>query len=88
MTRKALTKENILHLAKLAKLKLTDEEVEKYLKQLEDTVEYIDNLNELNTDSVEPTSQTTGLSNVGFDDGIKNTRNIMKKGYFKVKRIM
>lgn len=94
-----LTKEDILHLAKLSKLQLTEEEIEKYWKQLEETVEYIKNLNELNTEKVEPTSQTTNLTNVFFEDGgenkrglqidevMKNTKN-KKEGFFIVKRIL
>lgn len=97
--KRILTKENILHLAKLSKLQLTDEEIEKYWKQLEETVEYVDNLNELDTTKAESTSQTTNLTNVTFEDGtenkqalsqeqaLSNTKN-KKDGYFIVKRIM
>lgn len=99
MKKNTLTKEDILHLAKLSKLQLTDEEIRKYLGQLEETVEYVKNLNELNTEKVTPTSQTTDLTNVGFEDGKKNTRLFSqdlatsnsknkKDGQFVVKRIM
>lgn len=96
---KILKKEDILHLAKLSKLQLTDEEIEKYWKQLEETVEYVDNLKELDTTKAESTSQTTNLTNVTFEDGtenkqalsqeqaLSNTKN-KKDGYFIVKRIM
>ncbi len=99
MKKSKLTKEEILHLAKLSNLSLTDEEIEKYQKQLEETVEYVENLNELDTSKVEPTSQTTGLNDVFFADGEKNKRGLSqdeatknaknkKDGYFVVKRIM
>jgi aspartyl-tRNA(Asn)/glutamyl-tRNA(Gln) amidotransferase subunit C len=97
--KKVLERKDILHLAKLSKLQLTDKEIEKYLKQLEETVEYVDNLNELKTENLDPTSQTTNLLNVGFEDGEKNSRNLpqeiatanskkKKSGYFVVERIM
>lgn len=96
---KILTKTNILHLANLSRLKLTEDEINKYWSQLEDTVEYVKNLEELDTKNILPTSQTTNLSNVGFDDGEINTRALTqidatknakntKKGYFVVNRIM
>ncbi len=94
-----LEKKDILHLAKLAKLQLSDKEIEKYLNQLEKTVEYVKNLEELNTEKVNPTSQTTKSDNRFFVDGDKNQRLLKseialknaksKKGnYFVVKRIM
>ena len=89
MKKKVLTKEDILHLAKLSNLKLSDEEIEKYLKQLEETVEYVKNLDELKTDKVSPTSQTTNLTDVYFADGETNERWLkLKEKYFIVKRIM
>lgn len=97
--KKILTKDDILHLAKLSKLKLTEDEIEKYWKQLEETVEFIKNLDELDTSNVVPTSQTTDMTNIGFTDGEGNKRNLnqeeatknsenKKNGYFVVKRIM
>ena len=89
MKKKVLTKEDILHLAKLSNLKLSDEEIEKYLKQLEETVEYVKNLDELKTDKVSPTSQTTNLTDGYFADGETNERGLkLKEKYFIVKRIM
>lgn len=99
MKKNTLTKEDILHLAKLSKLQLNDKEIEKYLNQLGETVEYVRNLDELNTENVIPTSQTTNLTNVGFDDREKNARLLSqelatsnsknkKGGQFVVKRIM
>lgn len=99
MKKKVLAKEDIIHLAKLANLKLTDAEIEKYLKQLEETVEYVENLNELDTDKVEPTNSVMDLKNVTYEDGrvsknsltseeaLSNAKN-KKDNYFKVDRIM
>lgn len=99
MKKNDLTKKDILHLAKLSNLKLTDKEIDKYLKQLSETVEYVKNLEELKMDKVIPTSQTTNLTNVFFADGKANDRGLTQKEanenakdkkekYFVVKRIM
>ena len=51
MTKKALTREEILHLAKLANITLTDEEVAVYAKQLSEILAYIDQLNKIDTEN-------------------------------------
>ena len=66
-----LTKSDVLHVAELAKLDLTDKEIDKFLPQLSSIVDFISQLNEVDTNGVEPTSQTTGLTDVLRDDDIK-----------------
>lgn len=68
MAKSKLTKAEVRHIAKLASLKLTEKEVEKFTSQLSEILEYIDILNELDTGGVEPTSQVTGLENVTRED--------------------
>lgn len=97
--KKILEKKDILHLAKLAKLQLTEQEIDKYWKQLEETVEFVKNLAQLNTGEVKPTSHITSLQSVFFADEEKNTRNFSleralnnaknkKNNFFVVKRIL
>ncbi len=50
--------------AKLANLPLSPEEEEKYSKQLSKILEYVDQLNQVDTGNVEPTFNVTGQSNV------------------------
>lgn len=91
--------DDVIHVAKLANLSLSDSEVDKFQKQLSDIVDYISELNCVDTSGVEPTSQCTGLENVTREDEIKveeilssdqalsgtdNTYN----SYFKVKAIL
>ncbi len=94
-----LSKQEILHLAKLAGLKISDHEIEKYSKQLTETISYVKNLDELDTARVIPTSCPIKLTNIFFEDGTKNTRGLKaeevvvnakekKDKYFKVGRIM
>lgn len=55
---------NVPHIAKLANLKLKDEEIKKFEKQLSEVLDYIKKLEEIDTKNIEPTSQVTGLENV------------------------
>lgn len=63
-----LTKEQVQHIARLARLKLTPEEEERYAAQLTDILTYVEVLKELDTKGVPETSQVTGLSNVTRED--------------------
>ncbi len=64
----ALTKEQVLHIAKLARLTLTSEEVDKMTKELSSILAYVDMLGEVDTSNTEPTSQITGLTNAWRED--------------------
>ena len=52
-----ITREDILRVAELAYLDLTETEIETYGKQVDDILEYIGKLNELDTTNVEPMAQ-------------------------------
>ena len=59
-----LTRDQVLHIATLARLQLSDDEIETYTSQLANILGYIEILNEVDTSQVEPTAQVTGLKNV------------------------
>lgn len=65
-----LNAEQVLHIAKLARLGLGAEEGEKFAKQLSEILAHMQMLNEVDTDDVEPTSQVTGLTNVAREDKV------------------
>jgi len=88
MAEKVLSKEEVLHLAKLAKLSLTDAEIKKYQKQLSETLGYIENLKQINTDKVASDFYTTSAKNVFKEDKISEARMLRKGNYFRVKRIL
>ena len=58
-----LTAEQVRHIAKLARLNLTDEQVEKHATELTSILKYIDMLQEVDTKGVEATAQVTGQNN-------------------------
>ncbi|MDX9892825.1 MAG: Asp-tRNA(Asn)/Glu-tRNA(Gln) amidotransferase subunit GatC [Patescibacteria group bacterium] len=67
----ALTRDEVKHIAHLARLRLNDEEVERYTTQLSAILEYVEQLQAVDTTGVEPTAQVTGLENVTRLDEIK-----------------
>lgn len=52
----ALSKDQVLKIAKLARLELSAEEVERYSTQLSAILDYVETLNKLNVDGIEPTA--------------------------------
>ncbi len=64
----AITEEQVRHVAKLSRLKLTDEQVHQFTRQMGDILEYVKKLNELDTTNVEPTAHAASLRNVFRED--------------------
>ena len=64
------TREDILHLAKLSNLTLDDQEVEGLRQDLDNIVGYISQLDELDTENIEPTYQVFEMENVWREDEI------------------
>ena len=65
-----LTKDQVQYVANLARLKLTETEIKKFEKELTGILDYVNILNEVDTEGVEPTAQVTGLVNVTEKDEI------------------
>ena len=63
-----ISKEEVEKIAKLARIHVTNQEKIKYSKELSNILGYIEKLNNVNTDDVVETSQTTGLENVYQED--------------------
>ena len=61
---------DVKKVAKLANLPLTPQEEEKYSEQLSKILDYIDQLNKVDTENVEPTYNVSGLSNVMRPDEV------------------
>ena len=92
-----LSKEEVLKIAKLARIALTEAEVEKFQKDLSTVLDYVEELKQVNVEGLKEVSQVTGLVNVQRDDVpvmadnhqeiFKNAPE-MKDGYYKVKAIL
>lgn len=65
-----ITNDDVRHLAQLSSLQMPDVEVELLRADIEKIINYINQLDKLDTDGVEPTYQVTGLQNVWRDDEI------------------
>ena len=74
---------NIKHIASLARIKLTEREEERMKNELTSVLSYIEKLNEINTNGVEPLYQTTGLANSMREDeafgDFRHGENLNKK---------
>ena len=57
-----ISKEDVVKVAELARLEFKEQEVQKFTEQLGNILEYIEKLNELDTDNVEPTSHVLDIS--------------------------
>ena len=71
MTKQVISKEEIIKVAKLARLYLSDKEIKTYSKQLSAILGYVDQLQEVDTENVKITSQVTGLSNIMREDKVE-----------------
>lgn len=71
-----LTAEEVVHIAKLSNLVLAKEEIAKFREQLSTVIEFVRKLQEVDTEGIIPTSQTTGLVNVLREDKTKPSFNI------------
>ncbi|HSX36045.1 MAG TPA: Asp-tRNA(Asn)/Glu-tRNA(Gln) amidotransferase subunit GatC [Patescibacteria group bacterium] len=67
-----LTRDDVLKLARLARLTITDEEVEKYRKELTEILHYVEQLQNVDVAGLQPTTQVTGLTNVMREDEVQD----------------
>jgi aspartyl-tRNA(Asn)/glutamyl-tRNA(Gln) amidotransferase subunit C len=71
----AVTRKEVEHIAELARLKLTESELEEYTLQLNKILEYVEKLNELDTVNVKPLSHPVEGTNVFREDVVKPSIN-------------
>lgn len=92
-----MRKEEIQHLAKLSRLDLSNKEIEKFTKEISSILDYVSELQKIDTQNIEPISQVAGLKDVKRKDEaeeFKNKKGIFnntpnKKGdFFKVKTVL
>jgi len=66
-----ITKSQVEHIAKLARIRISEKEKEIYSKQLSNILDYVGQLKEVNTQGIEPTHHIIGIINAGRQDKIK-----------------
>jgi len=64
-------KDQVKHISDLARLELSEEELEEMSGQLSDVLSYVEKLQEVDVTNVEPTAQVTGLENVAREDEVE-----------------
>lgn len=74
----ALTKEEVLNVAKLARLKFKPEEIEKFQLELNDILGYIDMLDEVDTQEKQPLVQVNGGVNNLREDEVRKSLSVEK----------
>lgn len=66
-----ITKQEVEHVANLARLSLSEEDKEKFTQDLDSILTFAGKLNELDTENVKPTSHVLHLSNVVREDRVR-----------------
>jgi len=92
-----LTREQVEHVARLARLELTDEEKDLFTGQLDGILAYVDKLSELDTGSVQPTSHAVPMENafredveapsIGVDNALANAPD-RSESFFRVPKVI
>lgn len=93
-----LTPQDVLKLARLARIQLTEDELESFTAELSEILDYVEKLDAVDTKGLEPTAQVTGLENVTRPDEIVDygvtpddlLKNVPAKSdkFIKVKRVI
>jgi aspartyl-tRNA(Asn)/glutamyl-tRNA(Gln) amidotransferase subunit C len=88
---------DVEYVAKLARLKLSEEEKKKFQKELDKIIRYIDQLNQVDTENIPPTSYVVPMQNVLREDEVKPSltrKEVLanaphkKEGYFRVLNVI
>ena len=94
-----ITSKDLTHIGWLARLELSEKDIEEYAPKLNPVLEYFSELDEVDTEGVEPTYHVLALSNVFRDDKINTKCSLDQEealsnapnkqdGFFKAPRMM
>lgn len=67
-----ITKQDVLYISKLARIELREDEIKKYEKELTSILDFVSELQKVNTENVQPLSSIIGVKNIVRDDTISN----------------
>jgi aspartyl-tRNA(Asn)/glutamyl-tRNA(Gln) amidotransferase subunit C len=92
-----IEREQVKHIAQLARLVVTDEEIESFTKQIGSILEYVEKLNTVDTSGIEPTDDVAPGRDPHRNDEVQGSMPLekllqngpcVKKGYFAVPRVI
>ena len=93
-----ITKEDVKYVSTLSRIKMNDKELEAFTRELDKILEYMNKLNELNTDNVKPTAHILDIKNVKREDkltdkSLTNDEALQmapekERGFFKVPKVI
>jgi len=93
--RHMISKKEVQHIAKLARLGITGKEEEKFQKELSSILDYMEKLKKVNVSKIEPTSHPLFIKNITRKDEVDSKKEellslapAMEKGYIKVRSIL
>mgnify|MGYP001020874565 FL=1 len=92
-----VTREDLKNVAVLSRLAIAEDKADGYIAQMDAILSYMDNLSEINTDAVKPTTYALPMENVFREDVVKQSLDrelalsnapLKEGGYFKVPRVL
>ncbi|MDD6127296.1 MAG: Asp-tRNA(Asn)/Glu-tRNA(Gln) amidotransferase subunit GatC [Selenomonas sp.] len=92
-----VTKKDLENVAVLSRLRVPEDEQETYIQQMDAILTYMDNLSEVDTENVKPTTYALPMSNVFREDEVKPSLDreaalsnapLKENGYFKVPKVL
>ncbi len=85
-----ISKKQVEHIAKLARIELTEQEKEKFTKELSSVLDYVEQLKKVDTKKIKSIRQITGLENIMREDKKnKSPKSKVQRGdYIKVPKIL
>jgi aspartyl-tRNA(Asn)/glutamyl-tRNA(Gln) amidotransferase subunit C len=92
-----VTKEDLQNVAVLSRLAIPADQEDKYIDQMDKILTYMDNLSELDTENVKPTTYALPMQNVFRKDEVKESLDreaalanapLKEDGYFKVPKVL
>lgn len=92
-----VTREDLKNVAVLSRLAIAEDKADGYIAQMDAILSYMDNLSEINTDAVKPTTYALPMENVFREDVVKPSLDreralsnapLKEGGYFKVPRVL
>jgi len=93
----SISKKDVIHVAKLAKLEFNQEEIDGFVEKLDSVLQYVDKLKEVDTEGIKPTYHVNDTRNAMREDKVEKSLAREKvllngpdkeNGYFKIPKVL